>query len=581
MPDNSVLSSQKATWEIDLPSSKWLYLLLVSFFLLSSLVFLRTRFPIFMDEAIFSDMVSRFNQGLGLSTPLFEYYMPFVETHAYWYPPVYFLALSPLYFLFADPLLVSRMFSLVSSMAVIGLFYLVSKKLFSFRYSGLAALLLLVTDTYFQEAAVVGRMEMYTIWWGMLAWYSHWRFLESRAVPKRATAGPEQAIPDLQQAAAVLQRPTASHLKFNHWNVMSGVSSALSLLTHPTGAILVLPIGLNLIFAFSLFPRQKYSLFAKKANSDNKNSDNINSVINNSTIRNWQVWLEFGLPMALGIVLWTASFWTNWDIFVLQNKLQMFRKEFGIYYVLETIRYKPWHRWVMLIYLLSNTFYVLRGLLEQQYRQPQTRLLMFLAATSAMLTILLKEMWYVVYLPLIGTLILVKNLEGLWQKRPALPGLILGVLVFFNLIIYVEVVEKINSVSEDYEQFASGVGSSLPTGASVLLSSMPDPYFYLSEHRPDLRLRQSPNSQPGEPIDVEVYHRVLGEVDYVVITFFINQHIAEYVQENLDEVVYEVAESGRYPVRVVRLKPPSDRKELLVPEHLRWQYPVGDTQGFR
>lgn len=65
--------------EFNLPAFNYrrvLVVLIFSFFIVL-LLLLHSKFPIFMDEAIYSDITNRFIQGLGMSTALYEDFILF------------------------------------------------------------------------------------------------------------------------------------------------------------------------------------------------------------------------------------------------------------------------------------------------------------------------------------------------------------------------------------------------------------------------------------------------------------------------------------------------------------------------
>lgn len=500
------------SWKVELPAAHWLVIIAAGLFVLSSLLLWQTKFPLFMDEAIFFDMIFRFRTGHGFTTELFAHYIPYVDQFAYWYPPGYFWILAGLYQVFGQTILVGRLFSLFCIGLVVAGIYLISKRNLGSSYAVAAVLLLLLNDPYVQDAAIVARMEPLAILFGLAAVLSHLRAID--------TAHPR-------------------------WNFVSGILGGLSLLTHPTGSILVLPIAISIVATH---------------------------------YKNWRKLLThallFGLPIVIGLGIWALSFWDNLDIFMLQNLVQMHRKTYGMYFILESIKFKPLHGILLITYLLSNLVYVFTVIRTGLYRQAEPRLLAFLAITATLLPILMKEMWYVVYLPVIATLLLLKNIEY-WGKNKlywSIPGLSLLLLVglWIGLTKTTTALEK----TQSYTEFGALVASQLPEGSSVLLSSLPDPYFYLQQHRPDLHLIESPNAPSNEPIDVAVYNQVLQEVDYAVVSFVLSEYIAQYLRENQAEVLYQApADTAQYSVLILQLKPQAERTELEVPAQLHWQYP--------
>jgi|GEM_PF-1292752 len=498
-------------WQLELPSPWFLQLIFVVFFVVSGLVFLQTKFPIFNDEALYSEMVLRLTQGYGLSTPLFRDFMPLVEKYAYWYPPLYFFILAPLFVMFGASVEVMRLFSLICGVAVLALMYKFARKTLVFSYSTVILLMMLVFDPYLQEGSVVGRMEILCLMWSLLALISHLNWIRTGLLK---------------------------------WNFFTGMFTTLGLLTHPIAVVVALPLGMNLLLNPSRsFKPKLTSVFC------------------------------FIAPVFFGLFLWMVSFWSNFDIFLLQNQLQMHRKAYNIYYIIDSLRFKPLNCVILSVYICSNTWFLIRGFFKKIYLNSCGQFLLLLAFSSLFFPIFLKEIWYVVYLSLFGIYFLVINIEWFWQRRIYWPIIFFLIVIIINSIIYFEKSEQIIQIPESYNQFSQRLADQLPIGAKVLLSSFPDPYFYFLKLRPDLQLRETPNSPLSEPIDVSVYDTVLRDVDYAIVSYFSNQHLSQYLQKNLESIIYESQEKGKYKVLILKLKPVKERLPLEVAPHLQWQYP--------
>ncbi len=484
-------------------------LLIVGFFIvLASLLY--EKFPVFMDEALYSDIVNRFNHGLGFSTPLFKDFIPHVEKYSYWYPPVYFLLLAPIYQIFGASITVGRLFSLVCATTALIIAYFLAKKIFKHRLSAIVLLVLLVSDFYFQDAGIVERMEILTLVWGVLALLFHFIYLSSEK---------------------------------NIHNLISGILAGICLLTHPTAAIILGPIGLNLLFLKTKNFKQKLVVL-----------------------------VTFALPILIGLLVWMASFWQNLDIFLLQNKVQIHRKEFAPLFVVETFKFKPLHRLVLLTYFISNFVFIMRSLINNTLKDAKTRIFFFLAFFSTLLPILMKEMWYLVFISFFGAIMLVKNLEYFWDKKFYWPLLGFLSLIVINCLIFFNTLNGIVTNPDNYWSFSEKIANMIPQNSSVLMASYPDPFFYFEKERPDLKLRVTPNNPDTEPIDPNVYNAIFSDVDYIILSFFLNQHIAQYINNNLEEVVYDNSQTGGYDVYLIKLKPVADREPLVISQDKQWLY---------
>lgn len=493
-----------------LPSPKLLGIFIVIFFVLSSFLLFFTKFAPFMDEAIYFEMTTRLMRGEGLSTSLFRDFIPGVDQLAHWYPPIYFFSLVPFFKIFGASIFTMRMFSLLASLLVLALVFLISRKISKWRWAGIVTILILSLDHYFQTAALIGRMEILTIAFGVTAIFFHLRFLEQK-----------------QQV----------------FNLLSGFFISLSCLTHPTGIIFAIPIGLNILFL-------KESIKAKIAN----------------------FLILIFLPL-LGFSLWLLSVFPDWGNFVLQNQLQMHRKEFSDIYVWSLLKFSPEQRWILLGYFFSSAVFVFRVLASKSLSSKKIRLLFFLVITSTSLAILLKEMWYLVYIPVFGSMAMADNIFWLWKKKPLLALMSLTILLLPNSLMYFKAVEESTLNRFQYKSFSKKIADSLPMNSNVLLSSIPDPYFYLIENRPDLNLRETPNSPPREPIDKSVYETILAETDYVVLSIAANIHLYEYYTENTESVEIISSDNGGYSLQVVKLLPHEKRKEFSPKNAKFWNYP--------
>ncbi len=294
------------------------------------------KFPIFMDEALYLDIVKNFVAGKGFNTTLFKDFIPYVEQFSFWYPPIYFLVLAGLIKIFGMSIALGRLFSLACGLGVLVVIDRLAKPLIKNENLVLLVWLLLLTDHYFQDGSVVARMDILAVLLTSLTLLFHQRFLNS---------------------------------KQDKDNLMSGVFASLALLTHPTASIGLMAIGLNLLLQRTPNWRLK--------------------------IKNCLLW---GLPILLGLIFWLFSLVRHWDVFLLQNQVQMHRKAFAPSYVLEIFKYKPWERLILSSYFISNLFFVVRQVLAKKLQDDQRRWWIFLAFTSSVFPIVMKEMWYLLYI---------------------------------------------------------------------------------------------------------------------------------------------------------------------------------------
>jgi len=483
-------------------------IILVFFILL--LFLLHSKFPIFMDEALYSDITNNFIRGNGFGTSLFKDFIPYVERYSYWYPPVYFLVLATTYLLFGVSITTARLLSLLCGSLVLTSIYFLTKHWYRSDKTIIITLIVLATDHYFQDGSIVARMEILTLLFGVFALHHHLNFLSKK---------------------------TTSH------NLASGVFSALSLLTHPTAAIILIPIIISLTF-------QKKLIWKKR--------------ITNLAI--------YGLPIVFCLSIWIVSFWKNKEIFLVQNIVQLHRKQYSSSFVIETFKYKYLHRIVLSVYYLSNLYFVISLLIKKELRSLKRFLLACLVLTSSILPILFKEMWYLIYTSFFGAIVLSLNIENfLTSKKIKLLAILAIIVPVINSAIFFNRVNEINN-SHDYFELSQKLASYLPAKAKVLSASYPDPFFYIEKERPDVQMRVTPNNPESEPIDVDVYNKIFNDVDYIIASYFLNNYIYQYIEMNQEEILYDnYAETGKERIWVLKLK----NKELRKPiqSELTWTYP--------
>ncbi len=463
-----------------------------------------------MDEALYSDIANNFIKGNGFSTSLFKDFIPYVERYSYWYPPVYFLVLTTAYLLFGASITTARLLSLFCGSLVLVFVYFFTKDWYRSSRTIIITLVFLATDHYFQDGSTVARMEILTLLLGLFALHYHLNFISKK---------------------------TTTH------NFASGLFSAFSLLTHPTAVIFLIPIIISLAFQ--------------------KNETWKNRVIN-LTI--------YSLPIIFGLSIWIATFWKNREIFLIQNIVQLHRKQYSSSFVVETFKYKFLHRIVLSVYYLSNLYFVISLLIKKKFRNSKKILLICLALTSSFLPIFFKEMWYLIYTSFFGAIILSINIEDfLTSKKLKLLAMLAFVVPIINSAIFFNRTNEINN-SHNYFELSQKLASHLPANAKVLSASYPDPFFYIEKERPDVQMRVTPNNPENEPIDINVYNKIFDDVDYIIASYFLNSYIYQYIEMNQEEVLYDnFVETGKERIWVIKLKDKELRKPIQ--SDLTWTYP--------
>lgn len=469
----------------------FLGVILLALFLLLTLSFFFTKPPVYNDEALYTDMVNNLVTKGVLGTDLFKDYMPGIEKYSYWYPPFYFLTLAPFYKILGSTLAVGRAFSLFAGVLSLFFIFLIARRYFKDKVFIFLTVALLVLDKYFQDGSIIIRMEILTLLLGLVSIFFFQFFLDR------------------------------GKTKFL---LLSGTLAGLSIFTHPTGVIFVLPIFLSLFF-------------------DGRND--FKTRIKNIFL--------FASPVAVIFFIWFLSFIKNLDVFILQSKLQFARKIYTFYFVPLLFKSKPYQTMVLVLYFLSNLLFLIRYFLKKNLTESE-KLLLWLVLCSSILPVLFKEMWYLIYISVFACIAFANNMEFLWSKKLKIAWVLISFLILLNASIYYDTAKGILRVKESYNEFSEKISKVLPANSRVMFLVAPDPYFFLVKERPDLILREGPNSSSVEPINRENYEKSLSGADYVVLSYIFNQFLGDYLNTNVDKVLLNEESSDKNYVLVIKLK---------------------------
>jgi 4-amino-4-deoxy-L-arabinose transferase-like glycosyltransferase len=147
--------------------------------------------PIWPDEVLFMSPADSLARGHGMSTAVLAGFISGMDRYTFWLSPGYFVALAAL-FRFSDPaheLLVMRLFSWMLGVVLLGLAWMILRRLTSHSLMIWPGLILLATHPTFIRAANLGRMEMLTLVFAAGAAGVYLRFLEKGQSRTAAAAG--------------------------------------------------------------------------------------------------------------------------------------------------------------------------------------------------------------------------------------------------------------------------------------------------------------------------------------------------------------------------------------------------------
>jgi len=123
--------------------------------------------------------------------------------------------------------------------------------------------------------------------------------------------------------------------------------------------------------------------------------------------------------------------------------------------------------------------------------------------------------WYLGLLTFPACLALLRISREWRDERKVVHGYVwwvpVGILIIFSLLIWFKALDFFAGYS--YESHARGIADRLPRGSRVLLRQMtPEPYFFLVQHRPDLKLAY----EQFYDYDQSNFKAALSEAEYVV-----------------------------------------------------------------
>jgi 4-amino-4-deoxy-L-arabinose transferase-like glycosyltransferase len=121
-------------------------------------------FPVpWVDEAYFAaPAIDLIEQG-RMGTTVLAGTLPGIETHTYWMPPVYFLAVAAVFKTLGVGLVQLRLFSVLCGLVVMLLTWLLAQESGLDRRQALVPVTLLGVDLVFLRGAFIGRMDMLTL----------------------------------------------------------------------------------------------------------------------------------------------------------------------------------------------------------------------------------------------------------------------------------------------------------------------------------------------------------------------------------------------------------------------------------
>lgn len=466
------------------------------------------------DEALFANPVVNLLRHGHLGTDLMGGYLPGIETRTYWMPPLYYLALAPVFAIFGVSVTAMRVFSACTAAAVLALTYAVGRRAGCSRAAACTAVVLLAVDAVFLRAARIGRMDMLAV------------ALTLGALHQSLGPSPARA------------RST----------IVAGALAGLAAITHPLGVVAPIAIALyHLIFPTA--PRRRLLLcFAAGALVP---------------ALGWGLYVlgdppafiaQFGAQLSRKVERPLLSF----DF--LRQGWEFIINQYNDSGDLSLVDPRPAARSVWLLGTL--------GIAIGAMRRPAMRLLAMAHAVAFAIVLFAREMWYPIYvLPTIvlGVAALMgPALELVPGRRLVVVTVVAAVMAFVaSNVGYEEGLHSRRSSSAeraDYGAFCDDVERLIPQRSRVFVSIFPDLYLCLAR-RTDLTFRSFVPEQV--PVSPETYSRVINESDIIVSGRWNPGGPADLIAGERGELIAEVGSRRGYAYHASVYRLPKATREHL------------------
>lgn len=456
--------------------------------------------PVWPDESLFANPAIGLMRTGVMGTSLLSGLLPGIEQHTYWMPPLYYVYVWAVFFLWGPGVIQMRLASLAAALGVMVLTYFVGKKSGLGRWLSLIPVSILAVDVVFLRAALIGRMDMLAL-----------AFILSTLWLATGPTSPEEF-------------PTRER------SFLTGVASGAAALTHPMG--FVAPVTVLTVRA----------LFRNGP---------------------WRRTLAFTMAgISLPMLGWAAYILQEPGSFVSQFGRQLVRKSSRDPLALNSLLSNLW--WNLSQYGISEEVVGLVwvsgliGLYVAAFKRNELWVLPGCQVMTLALVLWSREMWYPIYLvPL--TCIGLGHLSAMAQRtgfRRAIPAFLTLILSIWFARGNLNRASDLNHVQNklfgdvtNYTDWCGKISEKIPRGSRVTLSVIPDPYLGLVNRR-DLTLREF--IPEGFPADEELYRRAMEDSDFIVLgRESPSKAIGEFVNER-GTLVQEVG-SPFYPSYYARI----------------------------
>lgn len=379
--------------------------------------------PVWLDEGLFLDMSRHLAKSGQIKTHLFNKAIPGLESHAYWYPPIYFYYLSFWSNIFGTTIESIRAASFIISFITLIIYFFTLKIIFQKLIYVFIGLSMLSFDIWFSGASHFARMDILCFFFQLTSFYL---FII--------------AFKKYQQKLFVV----------------SGIFSGLAILTHPLGSIM--PIIIITFLSFRLLIEQKSEVFKALTYSFT--------------------------PIIFLILLWLISIKNDFELFLTQFHLQIIRKFQMTPYVFTLFKQYAPFKFLIIFYSIITILLMVKIKLLKKLTDI---LIILGLISSVIILTGSKEMWYLLYFQPFISYALISLYSWFSEDKIRIIRLLGSIMIVAFFLIhtsfYLTILNNVRINHYNYHQFVNYIRMHLPYKASIFIASFPDPYMDLKNEK--------------------------------------------------------------------------------------------------
>lgn len=467
---------------------------------------------IWPDEAIVASIATNIQQHNTSAINVWRGLLPGAESHALFYPPLFFHVLATWFTTFGSSITTQRLLSVTLWGGTALIIFLITRR--SLRDTALTAskqswiavatTLLISTDFALIRAGTVSRPEIIIICLATITLYGFLRYRQQQQV---------------------------------YWLILSSIAAGLASFTHLLGLWVVAALGISLAIT-------AYTQFKTK-------------------LTNWLIFCISFVPLTAWL-LWAIP---HWSILQAQVGAHLARKNTDQSWLVSVFTTnQPIALQLLTALQLATTVWLCGSALRKRSFVLRTFTIFTVCAWLAFASG--KMFWYTAFpLPFLylGIMQLTATYKPSLAARdedavPTISNRILIIIVVsiavMNLLLHIQTRQQ-NTTPRHYQEFAAAVAATIPRDATVYLSSIPDPYYVLREKANTIY------EFPTFAVPQTEYYTVLDATDYIIFNGAYEpatsaELLLQYIQNNAINVTPITA--GGYNTNVIKLAPRENRQ---------------------